>query len=115
MSEPNNLHAEGDKYGKCLTDPPYDCGYDGWHSGEYLQTFDANQAPNGIAWQGYECAAKCKANPECEFYTLRLDRDHQCLLLKNQGQFNYQPDHPHMEGNQYNECINEGDESECEE
>lgn len=86
---------------------PYECNTDRWHKGTYLQSLPRRSAPNGRDWFWDECATACDQRDDCEFWTLRMDRGRECLLLKNQGDYVLQRDHPHMEGTKDGSCLTE--------
>jgi len=80
----------------------------GWHKGDWFAIYPASSSPNGESWHWEECAMKCAETSECEFWTLRLEGDKACILLKNKGDFNPRSDH--VEGPNDPDCLEpEGD------
>jgi hypothetical protein len=66
----------------------------GYHDGKYIKAYKAPDVPN---WK--LCARKCadykpyEMTPglfyHCEFWTMRLEGDHACLLLRQKGKFRH--------------------------
>jgi len=80
----------------------------GWHKGDWFAIYPASSSPNGESWHWEECAMKCAETSECEFWTLRLEGDKACILLKNKGDFHPRSDH--IEGPNDPDCLEpEGD------
>lgn len=79
----------------------------GWHYGTYLKVLPPGDAPDGSSWTWEQCAAECNlsegmARP-CEFWTLQLGGQMQCLLMGDQG--DYVDATGHYEGDRDPDCL----------
>ena len=52
-----------------------------------MTTYPPTAAPNGYQWTWRQCAQMCAEDEACEFWTLQLSGDRQCLMMANKGQF----------------------------
>lgn len=63
----------------------------GWHSGIIKEIYRPWMAPNGREWKWTQCAAKCAKLASCEFWTLQLDGNKNCVLKSGRGEYNDGP------------------------
>merc|ERR1719498_973656 len=59
----------------------------GWHQGTYLKAFERTQSPNGQEWTWQQCAEACANHKGCEFFTLQLSGNKQCLMMSQKGHY----------------------------
>jgi len=78
----------------------------GWHQpGVYTAVLTPKQSPNKKGWRWQECARECarRKPDECEYWTLQLKQDRNCLLLVNRG--GYTDSGGHIEGDRDLDCL----------
>ncbi|CAK0829033.1 unnamed protein product, partial [Prorocentrum cordatum] len=59
----------------------------GWYAGTYTTVLQPWSSPNGNAWAWAQCAAACAMSATCEFWTLHLNGNQNCLLMSNIGDY----------------------------
>ena len=96
---------------RIVNDTHYDgrCGRyttTGWHQPvAYTAVLKPTMSPNKKLWRWQECAQQCaRRNPdECEYWTLQLEQDRNCLLLVGRGA--YTDSGGHVEGDRDLDCL----------
>eukprot|EP00521_Asterionellopsis_glacialis_P008754 CAMPEP_0195281098 /NCGR_PEP_ID=MMETSP0707-20130614/549_1 /TAXON_ID=33640 /ORGANISM="Asterionellopsis glacialis, Strain CCMP134" /LENGTH=748 /DNA_ID=CAMNT_0040339943 /DNA_START=78 /DNA_END=2324 /DNA_ORIENTATION=- len=72
-------------------------GLPGWNTGEWIAE---SPLSDPLAWK--ECAQRCAENIDCEFWTLRLTGNKNCILFQNQGKYHYSGNH--IQGDKDPDC-----------
>ena len=80
----------------------------GWHEPDiYTAVLKPTDSPDKKQWKWQECAAECarRKPEECEYWTLQLTQDRNCLLLVGRGK--YTDSGGHAEGDRDLDCLDE--------
>lgn len=80
----------------------------GWHEPDiYTAVLKPTDAPDKKQWKWQECAKDCarRKPEECEYWTLQLKQDRNCLILVGRGK--YTDSGGHVEGDRYLDCLDE--------
>ena len=80
----------------------------GWHEPDiYTAVLKPTDAPDKKQWKWQECATECarRKPEECEYWTLQLKQDRNCLILVGRGK--YTDSGGHVEGDRDMDCLDQ--------